>query len=151
MTARALGVDLGDVRIGLAVGDPSGVVATPLETVDAPDDPRDIDALASLIADIAEREEASTVVIGWPRTMAAREGRPARHSRLVAERLQETTGLRVELFDERFSTVEAERSMLAQDASRRERRSAVDRVAATLILQAFLDRERSSGPPGGAR
>lgn len=151
MTARALGVDLGDVRIGLAIGDPSGVVATPLETVSAPDDPDDVDALASLIAGIAEREHAGTVVIGWPRTLDAREGRPARRSRLVAERLQETTTLRVELFDERFSTVEAERAMLAQDASRRERRSAVDRVAATLVLQAFLDRERASGPSGGGR
>lgn len=151
MGGRALGIDLGDVRIGVAVGDPSGVVATPLETVPAPDDPDDIGALTSLIAGIAEREGADTVVIGWPRTLDAREGRPARRSRLVAERLQEDTELDVELFDERFSTVEAERSMLAQDASRRERRSAVDRVAATLVLQAFLDRERSDGPSGGGR
>lgn len=151
MSGRALGVDLGDVRIGLAVGDPSGVVATPHDTVPAPDDPDDVPALAGLIAGIAEREGVGTVVIGYPRTLEAREGRAARRSRLVAERLQATTDLRVELFDERFSTVEAERTMLQQDASRRERRAAVDRLAATLVLQAFLDRERSRGPCGGGR
>lgn len=151
MSSRALGVDLGDVRIGLAVSDPSGIVATPFDTVPAPDDPDDTEAVADLIAGIADQERCRTVVIGYPRTLDAREGKPARRSRMVAERLEESTDLRVELFDERFTTVEAERTMLEQDASRRERRAAVDRVAATLLLQAFLDRERAGGPSGGGR
>ncbi|MBW3562210.1 MAG: Holliday junction resolvase RuvX [Actinobacteria bacterium] len=151
MTSRVLGVDLGDVRIGVALGDPSGVVATPFDTVPAPDDPEDVDAVVQLIADLADEQGCGTVVIGYPRTLDAREGKAARRSRMVAERLEETTGLRVELFDERFTTVEAERTMLDQDASRRERRAAVDRVAATLLLQAFLDRERARGPSGGGR
>lgn len=140
---RTLGVDLGDVRIGLAISDPSGRVATPLGTVaPAGEEPEDV---AGQLAGLAAEREAVRVVIGYPRTLEGREGRPATRARLIAEALREASDLDVELWDERFTTVEAERTMLEQGAKRRERRQAVDRVAATLLLQSFLDARRPKG------
>lgn len=136
-----LGVDLGDVRIGLALSDPDATVATPLGTlqVAAADD---LAAIADRLVAVAQQEGAARVVVGLPRSLSGREGRPAQRAREVA-RLVGEQGLDVDLWDERFTTVEADRAMLAQGARRRERRAAVDRVAATLLLQAYLDARRS--------
>jgi putative holliday junction resolvase len=135
---RILGVDLGDVRVGLAVSDPEGTVATPLATLPAGDD------VASDIARVAREHSVSRVVVGLPRTLAGREGRAAQHARRVAAALAEK-GLEVDMWDERFTSAEAERAMLETGAKRRERRGAADRVAATLILQAYLDSRRQEG------
>lgn len=136
-----LGVDLGDVRIGLALSDPDATVATPLGTlqVTAADD---LAAIADRLVAVAQQEGAARVVVGLPRSLSGREGRPAQRAREVA-RLVGEQGLDVDLWDERFTTAEADRAMLAQGARRRERRAAVDRVAATLLLQAYLDARRS--------
>lgn len=138
---RVLGVDLGDVRIGLALSDPDGIVATPLETL-AVRRPGEAGTVADEIAAVARERDATAVVIGLPRNLRGREGRPAQFARAVAGRLEEAADLEVHLWDERFTTVEAERTMLEQGVRRRPRRAAVDRVAATLILQAFLERRR---------
>lgn len=150
---RVLGVDLGDVRIGLAISDPARMVATPLETRPVPgaeagpdrgartERQSDPALIAEDLAQVAREHDAATVVVGLPRTLGGREGRPAQHARAVAAHLAEH-GLEVALWDERFSTVEAERLMLDQGARRRERRAAVDRVAATLVLQTYLDSRR---------
>lgn len=143
---RALAVDLGDVRIGLAVSDPAGLVATPLETLPV----RDAQAVGRIVddlAEVAERTGAEVVVVGLPRALSGEEGPAAQRARAVAERLERVTALPVHLWDERFTTVEAERSMLAQGAKRRQRRAVVDRVAATLMLQAFLDARRARESP----
>ncbi|MDP9021858.1 MAG: Holliday junction resolvase RuvX [Actinomycetota bacterium] len=124
----------------MALSDPSATVATPLTTL-AVDDADDLDTIAASITEVARDRQADTVVVGLPRALSGREGRPAQRARAVADRLREH-GLVVALWDERFTTVEAERAMLAQDASRRERRQALDRVAATLLLQAYLDHAR---------
>jgi putative Holliday junction resolvase len=133
---RLLGVDLGDVRIGLAISDGDQLVATAVDTVSAADD------VAEQLAAEVVRHGAVGVVVGYPRTMRGREGQAARRARLVAEALAELADVPVALWDERFTTVEAERAMLAQDASRRTRRQAIDRVAATLLLQSVLDARR---------
>ena len=87
----------------------------------------------------------AAVVVGYPRTLQGREGRPRPRARRVATALAERTSLPVVLWDERFTTVEAERVMLDQDASRRERRANIDRVAATLILQGVVEARRPGG------
>lgn len=133
---RLLAVDLGAVRIGLALSDEEQVVATPMDTEAATDD------VVSQLADAVVRCGAVGVVVGYPRTMRGREGQAARRARLVAEGLAERAEMPVVLWDERFTTVEAERVMLAQDASRRSRRQAIDRVVATLLLQSVLDARR---------
>lgn len=138
-TGRLLGVDLGDVRVGLAITDSGQLVATPLETRPAHDD---VDDTADDLAGVVTEHDVAGVVVGYPRTLQAREGAAAARARRVATVLAERTTLPVVLWDERFSTVEAERVMLEQDASRRERRAHIDRVAATLILQGVVEARR---------
>lgn len=138
---RLLGVDVGDVRIGLAVSDDGQVVASPLDTVDGASD---VDDVAATIAAAAVDERACAVVVGYPRTMEGREGSAGHRCRLVAEQVAQSTGLPVLLWDERFSTVEAERVLLDADMRRRRRRAVVDRVAASLILRGVLEALRTS-------
>lgn len=138
---RILAVDLGDVRIGLALSDPDQIVASPLETL-AVDDPDDLDAIVDDVAAAAADNDAAALVVGYPRRLSGREGAAATRARLVADRLRDHTDLPVRLWDERFTTTEAERVMLAQDASRRERRRSIDRVAASIILQGVLEAQR---------
>lgn len=150
---RLLAVDLGDVRIGLAVSDPSQTIASPAETVPVPqpkrrrrsgaaaEPPPDVPTIDAVVAAVA-RYDVAGIVIGDPRRLDGREGEPSRRARRVAEQVRERTGLPVRLVDERFSTVEAERVMLDQDASRAERRASIDRVAAGVLLQTVLESKR---------
>lgn len=138
---RILAVDLGDVRIGLALSDPDQIVASPLDTL-AVEHPDDLDAIVTDLAAAADEHGAAGLVVGYPRRLSGREGAAARRARLVADRLRTATRLPVRLWDERFSTTEAERVMLEQDASRRERRRSIDRVAASIILQGVLEAQR---------
>lgn len=141
---RLLGVDLGEVRIGLAVSDPDQTVATPAETLPV-QAPADLPRIARDLLTAARRLEAVGVVVGLPRTLQGREEEPARRARGVARELERE--LPVELWDERFSTAEADRAMRAGGADGRERRGAVDRVAASLILRGYLQARRA--PAGG--
>jgi putative holliday junction resolvase len=141
---RVLAVDLGDVRVGLAISDPDRIVATPLDTLPV-DDPDDVDSLIADLAEVIQSHEVSLVVVGLPRSLSGREGQRAQRAREVARRLTEQSDVAVDMWDERFTSVEAEKAMLATGAKRRERRAASDRVAATLLLQAYLDAGRGDG------
>lgn len=148
---RALGVDIGTVRVGLAISDPSGIVATPLDTLGVPlpgDDERVwAQALAVRLATVAAERECQTVVIGLPRALSGRDTASTRLARLVAEALRSLTGRRpdappapeVAVWDERFSSTEAERVLLGAGRRRAQRREERDRVAAAIILQGWLD------------
>jgi putative holliday junction resolvase len=138
---RLLAIDLGEVRIGLALSDPGQVLASPAETLQVPRD-QDGPALDALV-NAASRHEAAGLVIGYPKRLDGREGASARRARWFAEQLEERTGLPAVLWDERFSTTEAERVMLGQDASRADRRQNIDRVAAAVLLQGVLESRRS--------
>jgi putative holliday junction resolvase len=139
-TGRLLAIDLGEVRVGLALSDPGQVVASPAETLEVPRG-QDGPALDALVG-AAERHEAVGLIVGQPKLLDGREGDAAKRARWFAERLETRTGLPVVLWDERFSTTEAERVMLEQDASRAERRSSIDRVAAAVLLQGVLESRR---------
>lgn len=143
-TGRLLGVDPGDVRVGLALSDEGQVVGSPL-TVLAVDDPRDIDGIAEDVAAAAGEHGAAGVVVGWPRSMAGRETAPATRARRLADAIREISSLPVALWDERLTTVEAERLMIQADASRAERRARLDTVAAGIILRGVLDAHAASG------
>jgi putative holliday junction resolvase len=145
---RVLGVDLGEVRVGLALSDPTGVVANAFDTLDVRRAP-DAGAVARAIVEAAREYDVTTVVIGLPRALSGREGRPAQHAREVARLVEELAGMDVELWDERFTTVEAERALIDGGTRRRERRTVVDRVAATLLLQTYLDARRRGAGRGG--
>lgn len=131
----SLGVDVGTVRVGLAVSDPGGTVATPVETIPAAADPAQ---LASAVAAVAAAHRADHVVVGLPRGMSGRDTASTARARAVAAALR-GHGLHVDLWDERLSSAEAERLLVAAGRRRNQRRVERDRVAATIILQGWLD------------
>jgi putative Holliday junction resolvase len=143
---RALGLDIGARRIGVAVSDPGGTVATPLKVLDARMVARDITPLRRLVEDY----EVDLIVAGLPLTLAGDEGPQAVEVRRRAEELACLLRLPLELWDERLSTTEAARSMSASGVSARDSKGAVDMVAAALILQGFLDSRRVAGSDGDA-
>jgi putative Holliday junction resolvase len=134
---RILGLDYGTRRIGVAVSDPLGLTAGPLEVLDATAADLD-DRLRNLAGGLG----VELIVIGLPVGLDGREGQAAGDARRFAERVAEATGLPVELYDERFSTVTAERALLEAGMRRERRKEARDRVAAAVFLQAYLDGRR---------
>lgn len=138
-----IGVDPGDARIGVARSDPSGVLATPVETV--PRGRGDLRRLRRIVVD----EEAVEVVVGLPRSLSGGEGPAAGKVREFAQRLAaKVAPVPVRLTDERLSTVTAE-TMLRDQRKGAKRRAVVDQVAAVVILQQALDSERATGRPPG--
>ncbi len=140
LSGRLVAIDLGEVRIGIAISDPTQVVASPAETLHVPREQHGptLDALV----DAAARHDAVGLVVGYPRRLDGREGSGAARARRMAEALHERTGLPVLLWDERFTTVEAERVLLQGDVSRRDRKDSIDRVAASVLLQGVLEVQR---------
>lgn len=139
-----LGVDLGSRRIGLSVSDEDAERARPHDTLDARQGRE-----AELIASAARDAGAAGVVLGLPLDMSGREGLAARRARTIAGRVRlAAPALEVELFDERLTSKEAERALRASGKRQSEQRGQVDRVAATLLLQAFLDLRRRRARPG---
>ncbi len=134
---RTLGVDLGRVRIGLALADEVLRTARPLATVERRGDAQDLAAIAALARDY----EVSRAVLGLPLDMDGSEGKAARWARAFQPKLAAALGVPVELFDERLSTFEAEARLRDQGFSSKDRRSMVDQEAAAVILQGWLDRE----------
>jgi putative Holliday junction resolvase len=138
-----LGVDPGDARIGVARSDPSGVLATPVETV--PRGKGDLRRLRKIVAE----HEAVEVVVGLPRSLSGGEGPAAVKARAFARKLAERVApVPVRLTDERLTTVTAE-AMLRDQRKGAKRRAVVDQVAAVVILQQALDSERATGRPPG--
>jgi putative Holliday junction resolvase len=137
---RALGLDIGSVRIGVAVSDPSGCVASPVTVLDAKALAGDLRPLLRLVEDY----ETECLVVGLPRTLSGDEGPQAEAVRAEAERLAAAVGLPIEYVDERLSSEEARRCMTASGMSEREQRGAVDKVAAAIILQGWLDARRTA-------
>lgn len=142
-----MGVDVGSVRVGLAVSDPEGILATPIETLD-----RDLALVADQqeIAAAVLRRDVIEVVVGLPRSLSGREGPAAAAVRSYATTLAALISpTPVRLFDERMTTIDAHRQLHDSGLSGRAHRVVVDQAAAVLILQAALNAEKSSGVPPG--
>lgn len=137
---RRLGIDVGTVRIGVAVSDPDGILATPVETVR-----RDAKHLRRLTA-LVDEYEAVEVVVGLPRTLADRAGASAQDAIAVADALAARIGVPVRLADERLTTVSAARSLRDAGVRAKAQRSVIDQAAAVAILQGWLDQRRNSAP-----
>jgi len=133
-----LGLDLGDARIGVAVSDDDRRLAVPVGTVRT-GAPADLRAIAALVSE----RGATLVVVGHPLLLSGDAGERAHHAERFAEALRSFLGVPVVLQDERLSTVQADRSLREAGASGRERKRAVDRSAAAVILQSFLDAHRT--------
>jgi putative Holliday junction resolvase len=132
---RVLGLDIGEKRIGVAVSDPTGTVASPLVVLDSARALGDGTGLRALV----EEYEPELLVAGLPLSMDGAEGPQAASVRRAGERLAGLVSVPIDYLDERLSSAEAERMMADAGADSRARRGRVDMVAAALILQAYLD------------
>ena len=141
---RRLGVDVGDARIGVAVSDPDGILATPVETVAA--GPSAIGRLAALVLE----HEVLECVVGLPMGLSGREGPAAVKVRgFCAELAEAIDPVPIRLFDERMTTVSADAMLRHSGRSARGKRSIIDQAAATVILQTALEAERTRGSAPG--
>ncbi len=140
---RILGLDVGERRIGVAVSTPEGGLAVPLRVLERSEESADLHA----IAELAVAENATTIVVGHPISLDGSRGAQARSVEAFARSLAETSGLAVELTDERFTSTEAKRGRKQSSRSQRARRAPVDDLAAAIILQAYLDRRRLAATP----
>ena len=135
-TGAIAGLDLGTVTIGVAVTDAFRRVATPLETIKRTKFGKD----AAALLDILARREITGLVLGLPLNMDGTEGPRCQSTRAFARNLEPLTDLPIAYWDERLSTVAAERALLEADTSRKRRSEVIDHVAASYILQGALDR-----------
>ncbi|MEY3558680.1 MAG: hypothetical protein RL374_1386 [Actinomycetota bacterium] len=133
---RVLGIDLGSKRIGIATSDRSGTIATPytvlLRCGSMGGDHRNI-------AKMVVEEEAEAVIVGLPLNMDGSEGKAAQAARVEAARMATVVGVPVHVHDERLTTVEADRVLMEQKMNAQARRRVVDKVAAAVMLQSWLD------------
>lgn len=139
---RSLGIDHGDARIGLAISDDLGMLAHPLETLVL----KDIADPVAHIAAIVAREKIGTIVLGLPRNMDGTYGPAAEKVRAFAEKLRAACGdCAIKLWDERLTTVAAQRSLHEAGRNVKQSRQVIDQVAAQLILQGWLDAQAMLG------
>jgi putative Holliday junction resolvase len=139
--SRILSLDLGTRRIGVALSDPTGTVALPLQVVVHTDRRGDLAAVAKLAAS----HDVARIVVGWPRNMDGTRGPAARRAEVFAAALRRMVAVPIDLWDERLSTVAADRVLRDTRTRRTQRRAARDRIAAALILQGYLTARRRAG------
>ena len=132
---RVLALDLGKKRIGLALSDPLGITAQGLPTLQRTRIREDLDTLAKL----AQEWEVRLILMGHPLHMSGKEGRQAEYTREFAERLQERTGIELLYWDERLTTVAAQRVLRDSGISIAKRAAAVDKLSAQILLGSYLD------------
>ncbi|MDD3693439.1 MAG: Holliday junction resolvase RuvX [Oscillospiraceae bacterium] len=137
---KILAVDLGRVRTGIAISDDTGLIATPIGTITQ----RDTETLIDQVASIAKKKSAEEIVVGHPRNMDGTRGDSARFSEEFAKALGEKTGLPVRLWDERMTTMSAIGILNKTNTRGKKRKAVVDTVAATVILQDYLDSLKNS-------
>ncbi|HSM78736.1 MAG TPA: Holliday junction resolvase RuvX [Bryobacteraceae bacterium] len=135
---RVMALDLGKRRIGLAVSDPLGITAQGLPTLQRTTIREDIGRLAALTIE----KEVGLLLMGKPLHMSGHEGRQVEYAREFAARLQAATNLPVEFWDERLTTVEAQRVLKESGISIEKRARAVDQLSAVILLESYLDSKR---------
>jgi putative holliday junction resolvase len=141
---RILAVDPGSKRVGMAVSDPTGTIATALSTL--PATPQE--TLAARIASAAAEQSAERIIVGLPLRLDGSYGPEAAAAERLAAGVRKASGLPVQTVDERLTTAAAERSLIEGGARREKRRASIDRVAAVILLQGHLDGLRRSQSAG---
>lgn len=136
---KILGIDMGERRIGLALSDPLGYTAQGLNTIQIKN-PEDV---CDKLMDVIKEKKVELLVFGLPKNMNGTLGPQAKKVQEYADKLKQLSGLPVDFEDERLSTVSAEQVLLMADQSRAKRKKAIDRMAAVIILQSYLDRNRN--------
>jgi len=143
---RVLGIDYGTKRLGLAVSDETGVLASPLPTLHRTEEAEDLRRIASIVAE----RGVTSIVVGLPINMDGTHGPMCQEVREFSARIANEIGVPVDTFDERLTSMEAERVLIEAGIQRKRRKGIRDGLAAVLILQGFLDRCRhttSESPP----
>src|SRR5262245_36653395 len=138
---RALGLDLGTVRIGVAVSDELGLAAHPRQVLTRKGEAADVETVAAIV----DAERAEVVVVGLPLTPEGTVGPAAKRALVFVEALRRRLAVPVETWDERFSTAAVERVLIEGDVSRAKRKQVIDKQAAAFILQGWLDARRAPG------
>ena len=134
-----MALDVGDVRIGIAVSDLIGIIANPLETYTRRGD---ADRDAQYIADLAKSREVSLFISGLPLSLDGKENEQTVKTRSFIDVLNRHSDIPVKYLDERFTTISAERALIQGNVRREDRKKVIDKVAATIILQNYLDSKR---------
>lgn len=132
---RIMGLDIGDVRIGIALSDERAILASGVESYTRKNEQTDVEYIAKSAAALG----ASRIVVGLPINMNGTEGPQATKMRAFAAALGKHTSLPVVFYDERLTTAQAERTLIKGNVSRQKRRKVIDKLAAQLILQSYLD------------
>ncbi len=138
LPGRVLALDLGDRRIGVAISDPAGTAARPLLTMERVSRSRDLERIRTIVRE----NEVGGIVVGMPLGMDGSKGERARLTETFMGRVRGATGIPVIPWDERLTTVQAERALIEGNVRRERRRAIVDQVAAVIILQSYLDARR---------
>ena len=133
-----MGLDYGSKTVGVAISDPLGITAQGIETIERKEENKLRKTLAR-IEELAKEYEVGTIVLGLPKNMNNTLGERAEKTLEFKEMLERRTGLSVVLWDERLTTVEAERTLIESKVRREERKKYVDKIAAVFILQGYLD------------
>ncbi|MFC2012878.1 Holliday junction resolvase RuvX [Chloroflexota bacterium] len=137
-----MGLDIGDSRIGVALSDPGGILASPLMIIDRRDDETDVAAIAAVVS----RYEVGQIIAGLPRSMDGSTGRQAEKVAAFTARISGHIAVPVAFRDERLTTVSAQRLMRAARGKKKQKRVRDDAVAAALILQGYLDENQQLKP-----
>ena len=143
MSGAILGIDPGSSRVGVAVSDQGASIAFPLTVIKRGDDDSFVDELVEL----ARIREAAEIVVGLPRRLDGTEGPEANEALLLAKRLKDQLGIPVHLVDERFTTTISESALRSAHMTSRKQRPVVDKIAATVLLQGFLDSRNAKPDP----
>jgi len=145
--SRILAVDWGERRIGLAISDPSGIIATGLETLTV----RGAQDGVRRVAEVAAENEAGRIVVGLPLLMSGERGEAAEAAEKFAARVAERTGLPVDTYDERLTTALSQRRLRETGVRTGHERGRVDQGAAIALLESYLERRRRRAERGGGR
>ena len=142
ITGRIVGLDVRDVRIGVAVSDPLGIIAQPHSVIRCASPDKDVEAVRQVVAD----SEAVRLVVGVPLNREGKPGPQAEKVLAFIERLRGVVNVPIVTQDERYSTAAAQRTLIAANVRRAKRKQVVDKIAAHHILQTHLDRQRKARP-----
>jgi putative Holliday junction resolvase len=132
---RYLGIDFGSKRLGLAISDEMGIIAGKYGTLESRGTKNDLNR----IKEIVEREGIQTIIIGYPKNMNGSLGKAAQRVETFVAGLKEVIDIPIETWDERLSSVSAEKTLIRGDVSRKKRKKVIDQMAAVIILQNYLD------------
>ena len=138
---RIMGLDYGSKTVGVAISDPEGIIANGIEIIRRKDENKLRQTLAR-IEELILEYQVSEIVLGWPKNMNNSEGFRIELTSEFKEKLERRTGLPVNVYDERLTTVMADKTMMEAGIRRENRKDYVDMIAATIILQDYLDRKR---------